>query len=87
MFKKIEGLIAASYTPIKNNGEIDLNKISLYAEKLKNDSLSGVFICGTTGEGMFLTNNKNALPRGTSKYKNVMSWVKQLLFQIDSQSK
>ena len=49
MFKKVKGLIAAPYTPMKNNGEIDLNKISLYAEKLKKDSLSGVFICGTTG--------------------------------------
>ena len=29
MFKKVKGLIAAPYTPIKNNGEIDLNKISL----------------------------------------------------------
>ena len=58
MFKKIKGLIAAPFTPIRNNGEIDLNKISLYAEKLKKDRLSGVFICGTTGEGMFLTNNE-----------------------------
>ena len=40
MNKKINGLIAAPYTPIKNNGEIDLNKIPLYAEKLLKDSLN-----------------------------------------------
>ena len=68
MFKKVKGLIAAPYTPIKNNGEIDLNKISLYAEKLKKDSLSGVFICGTTGEGMFLTSNE--------RKKIAEEWVK-----------
>tara|TARA_B100000963_G_scaffold59606_1_gene47612 strand:+ start:8067 stop:8975 length:909 start_codon:yes stop_codon:yes gene_type:complete len=68
MFKKIKGLIAAPYTPMKSSGEIDLNKISSYAKKLKKDSLSGVFICGTTGEGMFLTNDE--------RKKIAEEWVK-----------
>jgi N-acetylneuraminate lyase len=57
-FKKIDGLIAAPYTPYLPNGEINTEIIPDYAEKLKNDGLKGVFICGTTGEGMLLTNEE-----------------------------
>jgi N-acetylneuraminate lyase len=52
---KIAGLIAAPFTPMKNGGEINLEIIPAYAKKLKTDGLSGVFICGTTGEGMLMT--------------------------------
>lgn len=54
-FEKIDGLIAAPYTPYLPNGEINTGIILDYAEKLKGDGLKGVFICGTTGEGMLLT--------------------------------
>ena len=37
------------------SGEINPSKIADYAEKLKKQGLSGVFICGTTGEGMSMT--------------------------------
>ena len=57
-FEKINGLIAAPYTPYLPNGEINTEIIPDYAEKLKNDGLKGVFICGTTGEGMSLTNDE-----------------------------
>ena len=53
--KPIEGIIAAPFTPMDKNGEINPNVISDYAKKLKKDGLSGVFICGTTGEGMSMT--------------------------------
>jgi N-acetylneuraminate lyase len=54
-FEKIDGLIAAPYTPYLPNGEINTEIIADYAKKLKSDGLKGVFICGTTGEGMLLT--------------------------------
>ena len=57
-FEKINGLIAAPFTPYLANGEINTEIIPDYAEKLKNDGLKGVFICGTTGEGMLLTNEE-----------------------------
>ena len=57
-FEKIDGLIAAPYTPYLPNGEINTEIIPDYAEKLKGDGLKGVFICGTTGEGMLLTNEE-----------------------------
>jgi len=57
-FEKIRGLIAAPYTPYLENGEINTGIIPTYAKKLKRDGLKGVFICGTTGEGMLLTNEE-----------------------------
>jgi len=56
--KKIEGLIAAPFTPMYENGSINLLMIEKYADKLKKDGLIGVFICGTTGEGMLMTNEE-----------------------------
>ncbi|MCG6190640.1 dihydrodipicolinate synthase family protein [Maribellus maritimus] len=53
--KKIKGLIAAPFTPMKPDGEINPAIIPEYAEKLKSSGVKGVFICGTTGEGMLMT--------------------------------
>jgi N-acetylneuraminate lyase len=53
--KKITGLIAAPFTPMNDDGSLNTGVIPDYATKLKNDRLSGVFICGTTGEGMLMT--------------------------------
>ena len=53
--KSIEGIIAAPFTPMDEKGEINPSAITDYAQKLKKDGLSGVFICGTTGEGMSMT--------------------------------
>lgn len=54
-FQKVKGLVAAPFTPMLPNGEINPEIIKPYAGKLKADGLSGVFVCGTTGEGMFMT--------------------------------
>jgi len=53
--RKIEGLIAAPFTPMNKQGNLNLELIGQYAAKLKNDGVKGVFICGTTGEGMLMT--------------------------------
>ena len=42
--KSIEGIIAATFTPMDEKGEINPSAISYYAQKLKKDGLSGVFI-------------------------------------------
>ncbi|MEX2409871.1 MAG: dihydrodipicolinate synthase family protein [Candidatus Paceibacterota bacterium] len=46
----LNGLIAAPFTPMDKDGNINLNTISDYAEKLIDDGLIGAFICGTNGE-------------------------------------
>lgn len=43
---------------MKANGEINPVLIPAYAEKLKADAIKGVFICGTTGEGMLMTSDE-----------------------------
>ena len=56
--QKLQGLIAAPFTPFKNDGTIHPEFIPAYAKKLKADNVKGVFICGTTGEGMLMTNDE-----------------------------
>ncbi len=53
--QKLKGLIAAPFTPMFEDGSLNLGLIASYAAKLKKDGGKGVFICGTTGEGMLLT--------------------------------
>ena len=53
-FKACE-IIAAPYAPFKADGSVNLGAIAPYAESLLNQGVSGVFICGTTGEGASLT--------------------------------
>jgi len=52
---KTNGLIAAPFTPMHGDGSIRPDLIPAYADWIKNQQINGVFICGTTGEGMLLT--------------------------------
>lgn len=49
------GLIAAPFTPMDQEGNINLEPISLYADFLVDNEISGAFVCGTTGEGASLS--------------------------------
>lgn len=53
--QKLNGLIAAPFTPMNADGSLNLGMIPQYAAKLKKEGVSGVFICGTTGEGMLMS--------------------------------
>jgi len=52
----LEGLIAAPFTPMKRDGSLNLSQIPLYYEMLRANGVKGAFICGSTGEGVSLTN-------------------------------
>lgn len=52
---KLEGLIAATFTPLDSNGEVNLSVIDTYADKIAASGIAGVFINGTTGESLSLT--------------------------------
>ncbi|GAB3908377.1 dihydrodipicolinate synthase family protein [Mucilaginibacter boryungensis] len=56
--RKIEGLIAAVFTPFNNDGSLNLKMIPLLVEKMISDGLKGIFICGTNGEGLNMTINE-----------------------------
>ncbi len=52
---KIEGLIAATFASFNPDGSLNLSAIPGLVEKMIRDGLTGVFICGTNGEGPNLT--------------------------------
>ena len=51
----LHGLIAAPFTPMKEDGSLNLSVIPDYYQLLKSNKVSGAFICGSTGEGVSLT--------------------------------
>ena len=52
---RLTGLVAAPYTPFHADGSLNTNVIPAYAEILIEAGVSGVFVCGSTGEGHSLT--------------------------------
>lgn len=52
---QLTGLIAAAPTPFGSNGSLNCAAVSRQAEHLLTHSITGVFICGTTGESHSLT--------------------------------
>lgn len=61
MSHHIQGLIAAPFTPLKGDGNLNFAVIERYAKQLKGDGVKGVFVCGTTGEGLSLTMDERKL--------------------------
>ncbi|MDQ3279037.1 MAG: dihydrodipicolinate synthase family protein [Bacteroidota bacterium] len=53
--QKLEGLIAAPFTPMKEDGSLNLSLIPQYYEMLVANGVTGAFICGSTGEGVSMT--------------------------------
>ena len=50
--KKLQGLIAAVYTPFDAKGELNLAPVKRQADMLIKQGVTGVYISGTTGEGI-----------------------------------
>lgn len=53
--KHLQGLIAAPFTPMRNDGSLNLELIPRYYEMLKANGVTGAFICGSTGEGVSMS--------------------------------
>lgn len=54
-FERLEGMIAAAFTPMDKNGEVNLTAIDAYADWIASTAIRGMFVCGTTGEFSSLT--------------------------------
>lgn len=68
-YQRLEGMVAASFTPMTPAGDLNLDVISPYADLMARSGVTGVFVCGTTGEAASLT---------TTERKQVLSrWVKE----------
>lgn len=68
MMNKIEGLIAAPFTPMDEKGEVVFGKIPDYVRLLEKNKVVGAFINGSTGEGVSLSQKE--------KMQITEEWVK-----------
>lgn len=67
-YQRLKGLIAAVFTPMDGSGRINLPAIEKYAELMAESAMTGVFVCGTTGESQSLT---------TEERKSILEqWIK-----------
>lgn len=55
MRRDFAGLIAPPFTPMRGDGELNLNLIERQYQALLADGVGGAFVCGTSGEGVSLT--------------------------------
>ena len=60
-YTHLEGLIAAPFTPMYENGTINLSIIPEYYQLLKSNGVIGAFINGSTGEGPSLTTSEKKM--------------------------
>ncbi|MAI71914.1 MAG: N-acetylneuraminate lyase [Rhodopirellula sp.] len=51
----LNGLIAATVTPLDIEGAVDLTVIKPMIDRLIESGVTGIYVCGSTGEGMSLT--------------------------------
>lgn len=51
----ITGINAAVFTAFRSDGSVNLGVIERQADSIARNGLAGVFVCGTTGEGMSMT--------------------------------
>jgi N-acetylneuraminate lyase len=52
---RIKGIIPAVFTPLTDEGEVDIKQIKPFSEFLIKDGVSAIYVCGSTGEGPLLT--------------------------------
>ncbi len=52
---KVTGLVAATFTPLRADGQVDLERIPGLVSHLHGWDIAGLYINGTTGEGMALS--------------------------------
>lgn len=55
---KLNGLVAATYTPFREDGSVNPDLISPMVEHMISRGVSGFYVCGSTGEGESLTNDE-----------------------------
>ncbi len=55
MDKRLTGLIAAAYTPMDDEGGLKLALVPRMVDYLVSVGVSGIYVCGSTGEGPSLT--------------------------------
>lgn len=63
---RLKGLVAATFTPFKANGSLDLKRIKPVVDAVIGQGATGLYVCGSTGEGPLLTGEERmAVARAT----------------------
>lgn len=52
---RLRGLVAATYTPFASDRSLDLAAVPPLVERLVADGVAGLYVCGSTGEGVSLS--------------------------------
>ncbi|KAA5540530.1 N-acetylneuraminate lyase [Roseiconus nitratireducens] len=55
---KLRGLIAATFTPLDDDGRLRLDEVPAMVDHLLEQGVSGLYVCGSTGEGMSLRSDE-----------------------------
>ncbi|WP_339734237.1 dihydrodipicolinate synthase family protein [uncultured Gimesia sp.] len=58
---RLQGLIAATYTPLSASGCVNVDHVAPIVESLIERGVSGLYVCGSTGEGMSLTTDERKI--------------------------
>lgn len=59
--ERLTGIIAATFTPMTEKGEVDLAQIPGFVEHLLARGVDGFYVCGSTGEGVSMTSEERRL--------------------------
>lgn len=54
----LSGLVAATYTPLHHDGRLNLDVVPLLVERLIDQRIGGLYVCGSTGEGVSLSSGE-----------------------------
>lgn len=80
----LAGLVAATYTPLHDTGEINLDIVPAIVEHLLPQGVSGLYVCGSTGEGMSLTSDERR--RVTEAYVQATAGRVPVIVQVGHNS-
>ena len=58
---RLDGLVAAVFTPMNTDGSLNPGQIDAYADYLVRAGVQAIFVCGTTGEGQSLSTAERML--------------------------
>lgn len=81
---RLDGLVAATYTPLNKNGGLKLDVIPAMVDHLLSQGVSGLYVCGSTGEGMSLSGEERRLV--TEAYVNAADKRVPVIAQVGHNS-
>ncbi|XP_039248284.2 N-acetylneuraminate lyase-like [Styela clava] len=81
----LQGIVPAAFTPMHQNGDLNLDVIDQYVDLLEKENISNVFILGTAGEGCSLSveERKKVAEKWMKSAKNR---IKNVIVHVGSQS-